>query len=180
MATRRALFQVVLLVLAIFLTGCIGVLPFPELSNKPINGTKLGGRDTDFIRPGTTSASEVFSRLGTDCLCDPRQRAVAFSWELPGGRGIWWAACMEAGAAGDFEWTRWRAFLLAFDSKNVVIAATPKHLSSSKSLDEHLDAWGRKHHAAPGGMHPEMFVAKNPCHGTIIPPAPTAPARGKK
>ena len=84
------LFQVVLLALAFLLTGCIGVMPFPQLSNQPTHGTKLGARDTAFIRVGTTSASELFGALGTNCVCDPRQRAVAFSWELPGGRGVWW------------------------------------------------------------------------------------------
>ena len=177
MAKRRALFQVMLLTLAIFLTGCVGVLPFPEFSNRPIIGTKLRGRDTAFIRPGTTSASAVFGELGTDCLCDPRQRAVAFSWELPGGRGIWWAGGVEYATAGDFEWTRWRAFFVAFDANNVVVAAATKHLSSSKSLDEHLDAWARKHHTAPGHIHPELFVAKNPCNGAIIPPSSTASPR---
>jgi hypothetical protein len=174
---RHPLLQAMLLAPAFVLTGCVGVLPIPDFSNRPINGTRLRGRDAAFIRPGTTSASEVFAALGTDCLWDPRQRAVAFSWELPGGQGIWWVVTTEAGAGGDFEWTRWRALFVAFDTNNVVVAAKTKHLSSRKTLDEHLNAWGRKHHAAPGHMHPERFVAKNPSNRTNIPPGATAAAR---
>jgi hypothetical protein len=177
---RRALFQAILFGLAFLLTGCIGALPIPQFSNRPINGTKLRGPDTAFIRPGTTSASEVFSKLGTDCLYDSRQRAVAFSWELPGGQGIWWAASTQSGAAGDFEWTRWRAFFVAFDTNNVVIAAGAKHLSSGKTLHEHMDAWARKHHAAPGRIHLEMFAAENPWNGTQTPPALPPPLAVRK
>jgi len=155
-----------LLTLAFLLTGCIGALPFPRLSNQPTHGTKLRAKDTSFIRVGTTSASELFGTLGTDCVCDPRQRAVAFSWELPGGRGVWWWVLVTTEAAGggggEFEWSHWRAFFVAFDTNNVVIAANTKHLSASKSLHEQLDAWARKHHAAPDHIHPEMFVAKKP------------------
>ena len=66
------------------------------------------------------------------------------------------------GGLGEFEWGRWRGFFVAFDANNLVIAANTKHLSSSKSLHEHLEVWARKHHAAPNHIHPEMFVAKNP------------------
>ncbi len=162
---QLALFQVMLLALTCLLTGCVGVLPFPQFSNQPMHGTKLRAKDTAFVRLGTTSASELFGTLGTNCLCDPRKRAVAFSWELPGGRGVWWwalAATTVAGGGGEFEWSRWRAFFVAFDTNNVVTAANTKHLSSSKTLHEHLEAWARKHHVAPDHIHPEMFVAKDP------------------
>lgn len=157
----RALLQRTLPVLILLVTGCVGVLPFPQFSNQPTHGTRLRARDTVFIGAGTTSAAEVFGTLGTNCVCDPRHRAVAFSWELPGGRGIWWAASMDAGRAGDFEWTRWRAFFVAFDTNNVVIAASAKHLSSRKTLHEQLEAWAEKHHAPPAHIHPEMFTAKD-------------------
>lgn len=157
-----ALFQVILLALASLLTGCIGVLPIPQFSNQPTRGTVLRTQDTSFIRVGTTSAAELFGALGTDCVCDPRQRAVAFSWELPGGSGIWWVVGMEGGVVDEFEWSRWRAFFVAFDTNNVVTAANAKHLSGRKSLDEQLDVWARKHHAAPDHIHPESFVAQNP------------------
>jgi hypothetical protein len=166
-----------LLAPAFVLTGCVGVLPIPDFSNRPLNGTRLRSQDTAFIRPGTTSASEVFGTLGTDCLWDPRQRVVAFSWELPRGQGIWWVVTTEAGAAGDFEWTRWRALFVAFDTNNVVIAAKTKHLSSSKTLDEHLNAWARKHHAARDHMDPERFVAKNRSDRANTPSRSPASAR---
>lgn len=157
-----ASFQAALLALPFLLPGCVGVLPFPELSSQPTHGTKLLAKDTAFIRVGTTSAAEVFGRLGTDCRCDPRERAVAFPWELPGGRGIWWIVCMEAGAGGEFEWSRWRAFFVAFNANNAVTAAGIQHLSSGKSLDEQLEAWAKKHHAAPGRLHPELVTVNSP------------------
>ena len=156
------LFQVMLPVLAFRSTGCVGVLPSPQLSGQPTRGTRLRAQDTAFIRAGATSASEIFGTLGTDCLCDPRQRAVAFSWELPGSRGICWVVSTAGGGGGEFEWSRWRAFFVAFDANNRVIAANTKHLSSGKSLHEHLGLRARKHHAAPNHIHPEMFIAKDP------------------
>lgn len=148
-------------VLPLGFCGCIGVLPIPEFSNQPIHGTKLRAQDTAFIQPGNTTAAQVFARLGTNCLCDPRQRAVAFSWELPGGRGLWWMYGPYGGGGNEFEWSRWRAFFVAFDTNNVVVAASAKHLSSSRSLHEHLEVWARKHDAAPDHIHPELFFAKD-------------------
>jgi hypothetical protein len=159
-AVPSALFQVMLLALTFLLSGCVGVLPLSD--NQRTHGTKLRGQDTAFIRVGTTSASELFRILGTNCVCDPRQRAVAFPWELPGGRGVWWLAGTVGGAGGEFEWSRWRAFFVAFDANNVVTGATSKHLSSNKSLHEQLEVWARKHHAAPNHIHPEDFIAKAP------------------
>jgi hypothetical protein len=158
----HALFQALLLALSLLLTGCVGVLPIPNCSNQPTHGAKLRTQDTAFIRAGTTTAAELFGNLGTNCVCDPRQRAVAYSWELPGGWGIWWVVSPENGLADDFEWSRWRAFFVAFDTNNVVTAATTKHLSSSKSLYEQLEIWAQKNHAAPNHLHPESFVAKDP------------------
>ena len=159
---RYAMFPVAFLALAALLTGCVAAIPLPELSNQPSYGTKLRAQDIAFIRVGATSASEIFGALGTNCLCDPRQRAVVFPWELPGGRGLWWWGVPDAGGGGEFEWSRWRGFFVAFDTNNIVTAANTKHLSSSKSLHEQLDVWARKHHAAPNHIHPDTFVAKDP------------------
>ena len=66
------------------------------------------------------------------------------------------------GGGGEFDWGRWRGFFVAFDTNNVVTAVNTKHLSSRKSLHEHLEVWARKHHAAPDRIDPEMFAAKGP------------------
>lgn len=71
-------------------------------------------------------------------------------------------ACTEGAIADEFEWSRWRAFFVAFDSNNVVIAAKLKHLSASMSLDAHLDEWAQKHRAAPDRIDPESFAGKQP------------------
>jgi len=151
-----------LLSLILLMTGCIGVLPIPDFSKRPTHGTQLRNQDTAFVRAGTTTAAELFGTLGTNCLCDPRQRAVAYSWELPGGNGLWWVFCTEGGIGDEFEWSRWRAFFVAFDTNNVVTAATTKHLFLNKSLHTQLEVWAQKHHAAPDHIHPEGFVAKDP------------------
>ena len=151
-----------LLTLTFLMTGCIGLLPFPRFSNQPTHGTQLRAQDTAFIRAGTTSASELFGLLGTNCLCDARQRAVAYPWELPGGRGFWWLFGTVGGAGGEFEWSRWRAFFVAFDTNNVVTATTTKHLSANQSLHEQLEIWAKRHHAAPEHIHPESFLVKDP------------------
>jgi hypothetical protein len=158
----RAPLQVTLLALPLLLTGCVAAIPIQEFSNQPTHGTKLRAQDIAFIRVGATSAAELFGALGTNCLCDARQRAVAFPWEQPGGQGIWWWCSMYGGDAGEFEWSRWRALLVAFDTNNVVTAANTKHLSSNKSLHEQLEVWARKHHAAPNHIHPDTFVARAP------------------
>jgi hypothetical protein len=94
--------------------------------------------------------------------CDARQRAVAYSWELSGGHSLWWVVFMQAGAAGEMEWSHWRGFFVAFDSNNIVTVAAHKNLSSRKSLHEQLETWARKNHAASDLMHPETFLAQTP------------------
>lgn len=69
---------------------------------------------------------------------------------------------MNGGGGGELEWSRWRAFFVAFDTNNVVTAATTRHLSSNKSLHEQLEAWAENHHAAPDHIHPEMSLARDP------------------
>lgn len=148
------------LCLALFLTGCVGLLPVPE--NHPTYGTRLRSGDTAFIRAGTTSATDLFRTLGTNCVCDARQRAVAYSWELSGGHSLWWVVFMQAGAAGEMEWSHWRGFFVAFDTNNIVAVSAHKNLSSRKSLHEQLETWARKNHAASDRMHPETILAQTP------------------
>lgn len=126
---------------ALFLTGCVGVIPVPRFSNKPVASSAIDPSQTDFIIVGETTRVEVVDRLGSEFRDSPRLPALAYSWELPGGQGLWWLCSTHSGIGGEFEWSRWRAFFVAFDSKGVVTRTRFVHLSSRKSLDEQLEAW---------------------------------------
>ncbi len=126
---------------ALFLTGCVGVIPVPRFSNKPVASSAIDPSQADFIVVGETTRAEVVNRLGSEFRESPRLPALAYSWELPGGQGIWWVVSTVGGGGGEFEWSRWRAFFVAFDSKGVVTKTRFVHLSSRKSLDEQLEIW---------------------------------------
>jgi len=42
------------------------------------------------VVPRITTRAEVIQRLGDRFVASVRQPALAYTWELPGGRGIWW------------------------------------------------------------------------------------------
>ena len=76
--------SIFLVAMAILLTGCLGVLPIPPLSNKLVAGRVIERSEASFIMPGATRRLEVEQRLGPcgrDC---PRAAAIAYSWETPG------------------------------------------------------------------------------------------------
>ena len=125
----------------LFLTGCVGVIPVPRFSNKPVASSAVDPSQTDFIVVGETTRAEVVNRLGSEFRDSPRLPALAYSWELPGGQGIWWVVSTVGGGGGEFEWSRWRAFFVAFDSQGVVTKTRFIHLSSRKSLDDQLETW---------------------------------------
>jgi hypothetical protein len=129
-------------------TGCVGVIPVPSFSNQPVAGQVIKPGDVKFIVPGQTTRAVVVERLGTSFRASPRMPVLAYSWELPGGSGIWWwcvfSPYFAAGDINDFEWSRWRAFFVTFDEQGVVTKAEFVHLSGKKSLDEQLEDWGAR------------------------------------
>jgi hypothetical protein len=129
------------------LTGCVGLLPVPSKSKTPEVGRVITPQDAEFIRPGLTSRQQVVERFGQDFRAAPRLPALAYAWELPGGRAMWWwcVAFGEGAAAdaGEFEWSHWRALFVAFDQDGMVTRTKFVHLTGRKSLDEQLEAWGR-------------------------------------
>ena len=148
----------------LLLTGCVGALVVPKFNQKPENGAiALKSKDTAFIHKKVTTATEVFNTLGTDYSYGLRQRAVAYSWEIPTGDGLRWESWLwfwfdtSNGFGGchadEFYCSKWRAFFIAFDTNNVVIDTATKHLSDDKSLHEHLELWATKHHAATSDYH---------------------------
>jgi hypothetical protein len=127
-------------------TGCVGLIPVPSFSNHPEVGRVIQAREAAFIVPGQTTRAQVVERLGADFRASRRMPVMAYSWELPGGTALWWwfVFCTEGGAAdaGEFEWSRWRAFFVAFDQDGYVTQARFIRLSSRKSLDDQLEKWG--------------------------------------
>jgi len=147
--------------LGLFLTGCVGVIAIPECSNKPIAGVKLKSKDTEFIQKGLTSATEVINILGTNYVCNFRERALAYSWELPYCHGVTWSWWFFYGKTEEFDLSRWRAFFIAFDTNNIVIATATKHLNDQDTpLNEHLELWAIKNHAATNTYHSLVFPPK--------------------
>jgi len=126
------------------LTGCVGVIPVPSLSNKPVAGCQITSAQASGIIVGRTTRSEVVEQLGNRFRESPRMPALAYSWELPGGRGFWWAFGTVGGRMEDFEWSRWRAFFILFDGSGRVADMKFVRLASSKSLDEQLEDWARQ------------------------------------
>lgn len=140
----RALVPVALVGLALLVTGCVGVLPRPVSATKVESGHRIVPEDVAFIRPGHTTRSQVVARLGTDYAALPYQRAIAYSWEMAGGGGVYWVvlAGPSGGGATGGDWVGgWRGFFVAFDERGVVQAAQFKHLSSGRSLHANMDCW---------------------------------------
>ena len=132
-----------------FLTcGCVGIVPVPTLSNKPVRGRAIETRDSNFIVCGKTTREEIVQRLGTNFREDWQKRAMAYSWELPGGRAFgWWFTVSSFGSVGDkgeFEWSRWHALFVAFDEHGIAIRKSFVRLSGGKSLDEQMDNWAKR------------------------------------
>ena len=133
--------------------GCVGVIPLPTCSKKPVYGQSVTPAQTAFIQPGKTTRAEVVAELGGDYVALPMKRAIAYSWELPGGGGVWWYCVVlpYGGAAGGGDWVGgWRGFLVAFDDRGVVAATAFKKLSTRRSLDENMRRWVAKLPGHPG------------------------------
>jgi hypothetical protein len=122
--------------------GCMGVGYVPALSNKPYSGKPLAGRDADFIAAGKTTRAEVVKKLGTGYRDSVRVWAIAYPWELPGGRWFFFAVGqMGGGISGGPENTRWRALFLDFDGRGIVTRKEFVRLKQKLTLDEQLEAW---------------------------------------
>lgn len=140
----RTAFGLALLAFLPFLTGCIGVMPVPVVSTKPAYGIRLTDSEVAFIKPGQTTRDEVTAKLGSNFASLPMHRAIAYSWEMKGGGGVWWIAVAgrEAAVVTGGHWPGgWRAFLVAFDEHGVVTATAFKSPSTGRSLHEHMDRW---------------------------------------
>jgi hypothetical protein len=105
-------------------------------------------RDVKFVQPGVTTCADVVARLGTPSRKSCRVSVLAYSWEIPMGRGVWWwfVAVPEVGGGdfGEVEWSRWRAWFVTFDDDGIVHRKEFVRLSQRASLDEQLERWARR------------------------------------
>ena len=133
------------------LTGCIGVTPLPVTSHVEY-GERVQPTKTAGIRPGQTTRAELIAALGTNYASFRGSRAIAYTWEMRGGGGVWWVALAfgEAAVVKGGNWLGgWRGFLVAFDERDVVRAAAFRKLPCRRSLDETVGRWVAKLPPAP-------------------------------
>jgi hypothetical protein len=128
----------------ILASGCVGVVPRPVSRTQVEYGRQLKACDVSFVQTGVTTRTEILARLGTNFVALPMNRALAYTWEMKGGGGVWWVAVVVPEAAfydaGTWE-GGWRGFFIAFDDAGVVTARAHKKLSPRRSLHQHLYNW---------------------------------------
>lgn len=143
---------IILPLLAVWLTGCIGVVPVP--SSGQTYGQVITREATKFIVPGRTTRDAVIAELGDQFRDSPRLPVLAYTWEKPGCGLMWWVVLVGpygGGAGGGHsEASDWRALFVKFDAHGRVSATKFASLSSRRSLDEQLEDWalGKTHRLA--------------------------------
>ncbi len=138
----KTAFVIMLLLLPVLLTGCVGVMPAP--SNEQAYGKVITRNEVRFIVPGQTTRAEVIARLGGQFRDSPRLPVLAYSWEKPAAGLVWWIVTKDSGGGGDIERSHWRAFFVKFDTDGRVVATHFVSLSGGKSLDEQLENWAAR------------------------------------
>ncbi len=141
---KTILSAAVAVAMAILLTGCVGILPIPPLSNKLVAGRVIKRSEVSIIVPGSTTRAEVEQRLGPCSRACNRAPSIAYSWEKSGWTMFWWVASTESAMGDDFEVGGWHALFVAFDDAGVVLQKDFVSLSNSRSLDEQLERWAER------------------------------------
>ncbi len=136
----RSISAVLVVVMATLLTGCVGILPVPPLSNKLVAGRVIKKSEVRFIVPGFTTRGEVAQRLGPASRHCNRATSVAYSWERPSWTMFWWYGYSE----GSFDVGGWHAFFMAFDDQGIVLQKDFVNLSDLSSFDEQLERWAER------------------------------------
>jgi hypothetical protein len=142
--------------LVVFLTGCAGVIPLPPPRHQPVYGKVISPAEVKFIVPGQTTRTEVIAGLGDQFRDLPRQPVLAYSWEKPAIRWVWWIFIVgndAAGGGGGCYENSWHAFFVRFDAHDQVAAAQFVSLSQNRTLDEQLEDWAapKRHGILSGG-----------------------------
>lgn len=129
------------------LTGCIGIVPVPH-SNRAC-GRPLHPTDVCFIRARQTTRADVVTRLGTNCVSLPGDRALAYQWEAKGLTFDWFFVAMcpyggdtiYLGYTGCLNGSGWKAFMVSFDTNGVVTASGFRTLRAHVALHQQLEDW---------------------------------------
>ncbi len=130
--------------LAVLLSGCVGIIPVPPLSDKLVAGRVIKKSEARFIVPSCTTRLEVEKQLGPCTRDCPRAPSIAYSWETPGWTMFWWVASTHSAMGDDFEVGGWHALSVAFDDTGVVLRKDFVSLSNGSSLDEQLERWAER------------------------------------
>ena len=138
---------------AVLLTGCVGVMPVPPSRNQPACGKVITPEQVKFIVPGQTTRAEVVAKLGVNYRDAQPVKALAYSWETPATGWAWGILIVlpTGGIVGGnhHENSHWRAFFIEFDSGDRVRRTGFAHLAARKSLDEQLENWALQRTAHP-------------------------------
>ena len=130
--------------LAVWLTGCVGVV-VPVPSHDKTYGKVITREQVRFIIPGQTARADVVEKLGAQFCDSPRLPALAYSWEQPAAGLLWfWVMVIPPSGLGDGDYnerSHWRAFFVAFDGSGKVSRTKFVSLTGRKSLDEQLEQW---------------------------------------
>jgi hypothetical protein len=135
-------FVIILLLLPLLPTGCVGVMPAPsdgQTYRKVITRSEIR-----FIVLGQTTRAEVIARLGGQFRDSPQLPELAYLWEKPAAGLVWWIITKDNGGVGYIERSHWRAFFVKFDADERVVATRFVSLSCGKSLDEQLENWATR------------------------------------
>jgi hypothetical protein len=142
------------LLLILLLSGCVGVMPVPKSSRETATGRIISPQEVSFIVAGQTTRTELTNHLGCEFRDAPCAPALAYSWERPATRWVWWIFFLSAGGGGCYE-NSWHAFFVKFDAEGRVTKTTLASLSENQSLDEQLEAWAAPEQCGrpAGGAH---------------------------
>ena len=127
-------------------TGCVGFIPVPASSSQVVVGWVIQAREAAFIVPGQTTRAHVVERLGADFRASPRMPVLAYSWNSPeerlSGGGLRFAPRVVRATRESLSGVT-GALSSSPSIRTVDVTKTRFiRLSSRKSLDEQLEAWG--------------------------------------
>ena len=133
------------LLLAVLLTGCVGVMPIPPARNEPTYGRVITKEAVRFIVPGQTTRAEVIAQLGDRFRASPRMPVIAYAWEKPACGWAWWLLVVSdngaAAAVGRYDGDYWHAYFIKFDEGNRVTESKFVSLQHHQSVDQQLEDW---------------------------------------
>ena len=129
--------------LLLLTVGCVNTQPPPDT----VSGPRLTPAWVAFIQSGRTTRAEVLARLGTNGMISVSHPAtnvtlaLGYPWQ---GDTAWhaWQASSTYGVAMRDQ--IWRAYFLAFNADDIVMAAGFRTLAGDKSASAQLSDWAAR------------------------------------